>query len=274
MKKVFFYFIAFCLVFLSVKISTAQEIRLESGNLDFLTGETQLNVVFDYSEMKVGELAEPYYLKQKKMEFRKPADQEKYVKQWDADKSTLWEPAFIDQLNKGLKKQQIEATKENTAKYTLKVIIQKIEPGYNTGSNSDKRDAYINILMQFCESQNPSSTLCSFQGDKLVGISADYTAMKETDFRIKMCFDNAGEKLAKTMDRIFTLKEKETVKAAKKKEVLPSEKEDKEDKELNDEDASGKKNKKAKSDNGDENSVPVVKEKKKGDKKIDKELDE
>jgi hypothetical protein len=263
------------MILLSAKTSTAQDVKPETGNLDFLAGETQLNVVFDYTGMKVSELAEEYYLKQKKMEFRKPADQEKFVKQWDADKAALWEPAFLDQLNKGLKKQQIEADKGISAKYTVKVTLQKIEPGYYTGSNTDKRDAFVNIYIQFIETQNPSNVLCTMQGEKLFGISSDLTSMKETSFRIKMCFDIAGEKTAKCIDKICTLKDKETIKAAKKKEeVLPYEKEEESDKEVTDEDTSTKKNKKSKTDQEEEKPAPSDKGKKKGDKKIDKELDE
>jgi hypothetical protein len=215
----------FLMIFLfSYKIH-AQEVVLYEGSPDFLKGQTNLNVEFVYTGMMVSDLTEDIYLKQKRKEFRKAADGDKFVKKWNSDRADVYEQKFVDQLNKSLKKINIVAEKNKPAyKYTMIVQTVKLEPGYYNGSNGNKRDTYVNLLTTFVESSNRDNVLCTLKADKIVGTTDEQMQMMETTLKITNAYANAAEKTGKMIVKICTQKEK-------KKDVSDDEiKHDKKDK--------------------------------------------
>jgi hypothetical protein len=187
----------------------AQEVVLYSGSPDFLKGQTNLNVEFKYTGLVVSEFTEEIYLKQKKAEFRKPAEGDKFIKKWNSDRADSYEPKFMEQFNKSMKKINIVAEKNVPAhKYTMVVQTVKLEPGYYNGSNGNKRDTYVNLLISFIETANPENVLCIMKAEKIIGATEEQTQMMETTMKITNAYANASEKIGKMIVKICTQKEK------------------------------------------------------------------
>jgi hypothetical protein len=187
----------------------AQEATLYNGSPDFLKGQTNLNVQFNYNGLVVSDLTEEIYLKQKRSEFRKPADGDKFVKKWNSDRTDSFEPKFLEQLNKGLKKIGLVATKNTpTNKYTMIVQTVKIEPGYYNGTSGNKRDTYVNLLIKFIETDKPEVELCTIKAEKIVGVTEEQMQMIETTMKINNAYANAAEKISKLIVKVCTQKEK------------------------------------------------------------------
>lgn len=214
----------------------AQEAIVQSGDLEFLKGQTSLNVEFVYEGMQVGEFTEEIYLKQKKAEFRKAAEGDKFLKKWVADRSTSYEPKFIDQLNKSLKRIDMVAEKNKTsAPYTIEVYTRKTEPGFYNGSNSSKRNTYVDLLVKFMDTDNREEILCTISAEKIVGTTDEQMQMTETSLKITNAYALSADKIGKLMVKILTKKEKnkdedELEKPGKKEEKDSKDKKSKKDK--------------------------------------------
>lgn len=189
--------------------SNAQEVVLVSGSLEFLKNQTNLNVEFVYDGMKVSEFTEEIYLKQKRSEFRKPADGDKFVKKWVMDRNDSYEPKFMEKLNYGLKKLNIVSEKNIPVHtYTMVVKTVKTEPGFFDGSAGMKRDTYIDLVITFFDSTNRKTNLCTLKAEKMVGITEEQNDMKETNLKITQAYVLVADKLSKLMVKILTKKEK------------------------------------------------------------------
>jgi len=187
----------------------AQEVTLYSGSPDILKGQTNLNVEFVYTGLMVSDLSEDIYLKQKRTEIRKATDADKFVKKWSADRADFFEPKFIEELNKSLKKLTIVAAKNSSSsKYTLIIQTIKMEPGYYNGSNGNKRDTYVNLLIKVVESDNRDNVLCVFKADKIIGAADEQSQMLETTIKLTNAYKLAAEKTGKLIVKICTQKEK------------------------------------------------------------------
>jgi hypothetical protein len=189
---------------------SAQEATLYSGSLYFLKGEPKMNVEFAYDGMQVGEFTEEIYLKQKKSEFRKAPEGDKFVKKWVTDRNEFYEPKFMDQINKSLKHINVVAEKNIPAnKYTMQVRTVKTEPGYYNGTNTNKRNTYVDLLITFFETSNRENILCTMKAEKIVGMTEEQMQMIETTTKITNAYGVAADKIGKLIVKILTKKEKE-----------------------------------------------------------------
>jgi hypothetical protein len=237
------------LVIISLFISRvyAQESITYTGSPEVLKGQTNINIEFVYDGLQVGEFTEEIFLKQKKAEFRKPADADKFMKKWSSDRTDIYEPKFISEINKDLKKLNIVAVKNNqTYKYTMVVQNKKIEPGFYAKSGGGKRNTYINLIAQIVETENRSNILCSIKADYIFGLTEEQNDMMETTMKITNSYAIAAGKIGKLIVKLCSQKEK--VKETPE-DVIKHDKKEKKD--VNDEDENGeidKLNKKDKKD--------------------------
>jgi hypothetical protein len=216
----------------------AQDAFLYNGSPNVLKEQTNLNIEFVYEGMKVGEFTEEIYLKQKKSEFRKAAEGDKFVKKWSSDRTDIYEPKFVEQLNKGLKRMNLVAAKNAPdSKYTMLVQTKKLEPGYFNGSNGNKRDTYVNLQVVIVDSENRDQVLCTIKAENLVGVTDEPTDMKETTMKITNAYALAADKISKLITKICTQKEK-IKKEDAEDEITPEKKEKKEKKNKKNEDES------------------------------------
>jgi hypothetical protein len=240
------------LVIMSLIVSGihAQESITYTGSPDVLKGQTNINIEFVYDGLQVGEFTEEIYLKQKRAEFRKAADGEKFVKKWTSDRSDIYEPKFISEINKDLKKINIVAEKNNqTYKYTMVVQNKKIEPGFFATSGGSKRNTYINLIVQLVETENRSKILFSIKADYIFGLTEEQIDMKETTLKITNSYASAAGKIGKLIVKICSQKEK--VKEVPE-DMIKHDKKDKKD--INSEDDENELDKSIKKDKKDKKS--------------------
>jgi hypothetical protein len=103
MKKISVFLIGFMLVLLTTNVS-AQKIKLVSGDLSFLKGQTKLNVEYIYDGMMVGKKPEVEYIKEKVEKYNKDeaGKGDKWLVSWKNDRTTRFQPKFEELLNKYL----------------------------------------------------------------------------------------------------------------------------------------------------------------------------
>ncbi len=121
-------------------LTYAQKAVLKSGSLSGLKGQSELNVEFDYSQLKVGsgKKAQPEaaYTSEKVAEHNKKeaGKGDKWLAGWNAAPDKHYKPKFFELLNDGLKKSGVTAGEgKSGAKYTLVVKTTRLEPGWNIG---------------------------------------------------------------------------------------------------------------------------------------------
>jgi len=196
--KLFFAILLFSGFF---KYSHAQNVELTSGDASILKGQPTIQVTFNYDKMKIGEFTEELYIKQKKSEFRKPADADKFIAKWKADFKDSHQPKFIEQFNFNTKKLKLQAvTDDETAKYTMIVNTDLIDPGFS--GKGIARETFINLTVNIVESANPEDILASILVEKVVGVGETTVEMKDQQARITNAYGNAGLRLAKLLVRL------------------------------------------------------------------------
>ena len=186
----------------SFQNAKAQDIDLVKGDITFLIGQPTITITFVYDGMDVAGLIEDYYLKQKRSEFRKAADADKFVSKWKSDFKDKHEPKFIEQFNLGMRKLKLKAGKEGDSKYTMIVTTNKIEPGFYASSGGINRETYVNLTVDFVESENPENILATIKSEKVVGIGDNTVEMKDQQTRIANAYGASGSKIAKLIVKL------------------------------------------------------------------------
>lgn len=198
------YFKLFCLLSLftcPVSIAHAQDIALVKGDITVLKGQPTVSVTFVYDGMNIDGLTEEFYLKQKKSEYRKAADGEKFISKWKSDFQEKFEPKFIEQLNFGLKRIKLTAGNDEGSKYTMIVITDMIQPGFY-GQGGFNRETYVNLTVNVIESSNPDNILAVIKSERVIGIGINTSEMKDQQCRIANAYGESGAKIAKLITKL------------------------------------------------------------------------
>jgi hypothetical protein len=175
--------------------SFAQKIKMVSGDLKFLKGETKVNIKYDWSGMKVGKMEESVYVSQKVEEKNKKeaGTGDTWKGKWEADKTDKFEPKFEELLNKYLDDKGMTAGQDTTGtKYTIILKTTMLDPGYNVGVS--RKPAYINVEIDFVANSAPTVNLAKMTMTKVPGQDAmgyDY----DTGYRIGEAFAKCGKSL-------------------------------------------------------------------------------
>ena len=201
MKHIRLLFILVIITF-NFQKAKAQDIDLVSGDITILIGQPTITVSFVYDGMDVAGLIEDYYLKQKRSEFRKAADADKFVAKWKSDFKDKHEPKFIEQFNLGMRKLKLKAEKEGDSKYTMIVTTNKIEPGFYASSGGINRDTYVNLTVNFVETENPENILATIKSEKVIGKSDNSVEMKDQQARIANAYGESASKIAKLIVKL------------------------------------------------------------------------
>ncbi|MEI6122989.1 MAG: hypothetical protein WCQ95_05105 [Bacteroidota bacterium] len=186
-------------------------VAITSGNLLFLKGQTDISVEFVYDGMKVSEFTEEMYLKQKKLEFRKPADYETFISKWESERATTYEPAFVKQFNMWCTRLDLVADPRQTdTKYTMIVKTVKTEPGFYNGTNGMRRDTYVTLMVNFVATTDTNTILCSVKAEYIVGATDVMADMTNMNLKLGLAYGSAGERISKLIVKECTKKIKET----------------------------------------------------------------
>ena len=142
----------------------AQKTKFEKGDLKFLQGQTELNVVFDYSNLKLmkEELTEKQYVenRMKDLNEKSNGNGEIWKKKWEGAKDIIWNTKFLEIANTVSTKEKTNIVfKENAnaAKYTLIVEAVWIYPGWDVAMM--KQPAKVTTRLKFVETANKSNVV-------------------------------------------------------------------------------------------------------------------
>ena len=139
----------------------AQQIKLVSGNLDFLNEQTKIMIKYDYADMAVGKYEnESDYIDEIVNERNedKPGSGDDWRDDWFNNRTEKFHPAFESALNRKLKKRGVAiGYMFEDAKYTLLMKIVKTEPGYTYFQNEESPSISVKIV--FIETNSPEKEL-------------------------------------------------------------------------------------------------------------------
>lgn len=193
----------FLLMFFAIStVTMAQKFKIQSGDAKFIKGTEVVNVVFDYSDMKL--LKENYteeeYIPKRIAELNKKTEGsgDIWKKQWERSKEELWNPKFITVFNKVFSKENINTKlKENAeSPYTLVVKVKWIYPGWDAGIM--KQAAKVTTQLTFMETDT-KKVLCEIESVDSPGDQWGSNFNNET--RIGEGFAKTGKTLAQRIER-------------------------------------------------------------------------
>ncbi|KXH78489.1 hypothetical protein [Chryseobacterium kwangjuense] len=193
------------LLLMLVAISTialAQKFKIQSGDAKFLKGTETVNVVFDYSGMKL--LKENYteaeYIPRRVEEVNKktPGGGDIWKKQWERSKEELWNPKFITIFNKVLTKEGINTKLQENAKspYTLVVKVKWVYPGWDAGIM--KQPAKVTTQLTFMDS---SSKKVLFDVESIDAPGDQWGSNFNNETRVGEGFAKTGKTLAQKIEK-------------------------------------------------------------------------
>ncbi|MNU73223.1 hypothetical protein D3C71_627010 [compost metagenome] len=194
MKKIIY---SLGLVFGFATIANAQKIMLIEGDLAFLKGETELNVVYDFSDLEVGDYPSEKSYKDKRIKElneKEAGRGDKWSESWERDKEVRFPEKFEELLEKGLAGNKVQAGRNNdNANYTLIIKTKFIEPGYNVGVMS--KAAAVSYEYIFVDKKDETKVLAKLSQRLVPGAQAmgmDF----DTGTRIAESYAKAGKMLA------------------------------------------------------------------------------
>lgn len=177
----------------------AQKIKIEKGDFKFLSGQTEVNVEFDYSNLKLMKenLTESQYVAERTAELNEKAkgNGDSWAKKWEASKQLAWQPKFTELVNVVLSKKKKNITFQEgltSAKYTLLVDVVWMYPGYNVVMA--KKGAKVTTVLTFVETANKSNVLAVISSENAPGDVFGGSFSNED--RIREGFAKTGKTLA------------------------------------------------------------------------------
>ena len=184
-----------------ITISTfvmAQKMKIVFGNFDFLKGQKELNVDFDYSHMTFykEKMTEDQYLAKREKEIsadKGAAEYEMWKKDWDYSKSTTFVDKFLASMNKNM---DIKAAVNSNAKYTVVVETVWIYPGWFGGVMN--QPSKVSTQLKFIEKSNPSNILLEITATNAPG--DNFVGLPNNNDRIAESYAKTGKTLAKMID--------------------------------------------------------------------------
>lgn len=149
----------------------AQRMKMESGSVNVLSDQKNVNIVYDYSDFGVGKFAtEREYLDKKSSEYnaKEAGRGDKWLQDWVSDRKNRFEPKFEELLNKGLSKRDLVAVENRPdAKYTLIIRTKFVEPGFNVGVV--RKNASVDFQIDLVASENKTNILAKMELSKVPG---------------------------------------------------------------------------------------------------------
>lgn len=197
MKKLFLF-----AVLLTAPLAFAQDMNVVKGDYGFLAGEKEVNVEFDYSNLKLlkENKTEAQYKEEraKDLNEKSKGNGEVWKKKWEGAKGGIWEPKFLELLNTVLVKEKKDASFQpglNSAKYTLIVDVVWIYPGWDVYMM--KQAAKVTTVLKFVETANRSNVMLEIKSEEAPGDQWGNQFSNET--RIGEGFAKTGKTLAKLL---------------------------------------------------------------------------
>ena len=187
-------------LFFGAMSALAQNIKVESGALEVLKGETVLNLEYVYDGLTVGKLAEQAYVDEKVAEYNKKeaGKGDTWLASWKSDRERRFQPKFEELLNKQFAQAKIEmnAGAHPEAKFTLVLKTTNLEPGFNVAVM--RRPAMISTEVTIYDTKDRSKALAEITILKAPGQDAmgyDF----DTGWRLSEGYAKTGKELGKLL---------------------------------------------------------------------------
>lgn len=195
MKKIFLFLFAV----ITTTIFAQNKLTIESGNLDILKGQTEVNVQRIYGEplFQADNFTETEYIERRHKETvskKGEAAWKTWIDTWEQHVETIWTEKFIEGLNKSKK---IKFSQNVETKYTLIIQPKWMYAGWKGFvTQPGKLSADITIV----ETANPSNVLATIKADKIEGIGSKVDYGMEYG-RISAAYEKTGKELGKELKR-------------------------------------------------------------------------
>lgn len=161
----------------ATSMAFAQKTKVTKGDFTELKGQTEVNVVWDYSQAEVAGGApfaswkpqpEADWLQKivdKKNE-KEAGTGDDWKKRWEAAKPNNFEASFETKMAEMWKGALVKRGLDN-AKYTIRVKVTYMDPGYSIGVGAS--DAWLSAIIEVVEGDNVTSSLTM---ERIKGASA------------------------------------------------------------------------------------------------------
>lgn len=179
-------------------VSCGPKVELVAGSASPLKRIRTMNVVFDYEDMKVGDMDEEDYLSEKVREknSEERGSGDAWRDEWFRVREADFEPRFVEVFNQ-YSDITIERGNED-ADYTLVVKVNRIEPGFHAGVV--RKNAEIDFNFTVLQPDANGEMIVAYQFNEAYGQTAmgyDFT----TTSRVRECFALGGKRLAKKLEK-------------------------------------------------------------------------
>ena len=186
---------------MATSLIMAQKTKIESGDFKFLAGVKEVNVEFDYSNLKLlkENLTEEQYVTNRTAELNeKKGVGDIWKKKWHGSKEMIWNPKFLELINMVSSKEKTNISFQEgltTAKYTLIVEVVWIYPGWDAAVM--KQPAKVSTNLKIVETANRSNVLVVMSSENAPGDQWGNNFSNES--RIGEGFAKTGKTLAKVI---------------------------------------------------------------------------
>lgn len=189
------------LMLLIASAGFAQKVKVTQGKLDFLKGQQNINVIYQYDNMRVGKFdKEEDYVNEKVNDYneKEAGKGDEWKEKWIDARENQYKPKFEELMNKGLAKYNVTVGDYPEAEYTLVLNTTFTEPGFNVGVM--RRPAFINLDAVFVKTSDLDNALATVTIERSPGqdgLGLDYDA----GYRIQEAYAKAGKELAKFLNK-------------------------------------------------------------------------
>lgn len=184
-------------VFLFVS-SLFSQTDAKHGNFDFLKGQSQLRVVFNYKGMNVGTKSESEYVDDKiyKYNQEESGKGDEWFEAWRNARKENYEPNFIESLKRELSKRKLEISSGARTQFILTVTTTKTEPGFYALKVEGVSYCSFHIAFTNKSTQEEYNFVMN-------RISGELSVIKHFDVtkRISLCYAKAGRLLGKYISK-------------------------------------------------------------------------
>ncbi|WDF66847.1 hypothetical protein PQ465_11075 [Sphingobacterium oryzagri] len=196
------YIKAIILLFLSGITLTvsAQKLKIVSGDVASLSGQTSLNLKMDYSEMKFYKenIDEQTYLdrRQKEISANKGEEESKlWLDDWNYSKTVSFPKKFIDSWSKNSK---IVLKEDGDFPYTLVVKTVWIYPGWFAAVMN--QPAKLTTALKIVETANPSQVVLEIKSTKAPG-DVSFVGVPNNNDRMAEGYAKTAKTVAKMISK-------------------------------------------------------------------------
>jgi len=154
-------------------VTMAQKMKVVKGDYKFLNGQKELNVEFDYDDLKLmkDNVTEEQYVSQRASDLNEKSkgNGDVWKKKWKTSREAIWNPKFLELLNKTYGNEKDVTIQEDlkSAKYTLIVDVVWIYPGWDAAVM--KQHAKVSLNYKFVETNNKSNVLLEITSEEAPG---------------------------------------------------------------------------------------------------------